>query len=79
MPKTNQKQHDKRLITEYTQSPMNYKICLICKTIIEKQCSSCPDCYGYRFNESADDVLNHALTMATQAKTAINLQERYED
>ncbi len=79
MPKKNQKQQDKQLIAQYTKSPTDYKICLVCKSIIERQAPSCPDCYAYRFNESAEDVLNHALSMATQAKTAINLLDRYED
>ncbi len=79
MNKKDQLKHSEDYIETILESPQHYKICLICKMIIDSDLSSCPHCYGYRFETGAEAVANHVLTMANQNKTGICLDERYED
>ncbi len=61
------------------ETPQHFKICLICKAIIERELPGCPHCYGYRFNEESEEVADHLLTLAQETKTAISVDDRYED
>ncbi len=78
MSEMNQK-YSQEQIDRIIHSPRNYKICLICKDIIGISHSSCPHCYGYRFQTESEEIVNHALTLAKDPKTAISTHERYED
>ncbi len=66
-------------VTRVLERPQHYKICLICTAIIEREHPGCPHCYGYRFNEESEEVTNHLLTLALETKTAISVDDRYED
>lgn len=61
--------------------PSSYKICLICGSIVDAELSSCPDCFGYRFDTDPTHVADEALDMANNAPRAVSHldQSNWED
>ena len=45
---------------------------MVCGAIADKSADSCPDCYGYRFDENTEAVTNAALDMAIKPRTAVS-------
>ncbi len=52
--------------------PSQYKICLVCGAIVDKNSDICSDCCAYRFDEDETNVANKALDLATKPQTALS-------
>lgn len=65
-------QNRKEMASTIVNSPHAYKICLICGGIVDSMTPVCPDCGAYRFNDTPDDVMNQALTLASEPEKTIS-------
>jgi hypothetical protein len=51
--------------------PSKYKICEGCDSIVATRVTVCPNCYGYRFNEDKEAVVEQAKLLASRARTSV--------
>lgn len=65
-------QDRKEKASTIVNNPQAYKICLICGSIVDSMTPVCPDCGAYRFNDDPDDVMNQALTLASEPEKTIS-------
>ncbi len=52
-------------------SPQDFKICEGCDSIVAARVATCPNCHGYRFEESAEAVVLQAQLLAQRAQTSV--------
>jgi len=56
-------------------SPQNYKVCEGCDSIVTARVAGCPNCHGYRFDESPDRVVEHARTLASRPQQSVTASD----
>lgn len=56
-----------RIIAE----PSAFKICEGCDSIVAARVATCPNCYGYRFNEDPAAVVEQAKLLASRAQQSV--------
>jgi hypothetical protein len=56
-------------------APANFKICEGCDSIVTARVSSCPNCHGYRFDESPDRVIEQARLLASRPQQTVTAQD----
>lgn len=66
-------------IQSVLDKPEDYKICEVCRSIIDKSADICPDCYAYRFNCDAQAVADYVLDFARMPSAILKQDEHYED
>lgn len=62
---------------EIAASPSGYKVCEGCESIVGVSVVLCPNCHAYRFDTSADRVVEQAMLLGSreqQSVTAADLQ-----
>lgn len=52
-------------------SPQDFKICEGCDSIVAARVATCPNCHGYRFEESDEAVVLQAQLLAQRAQTSV--------
>ena len=52
-------------------TPQNYKICEGCDSIVSERVATCPNCYGYRFNEEPDAVIRQAKLLGSREQRSV--------
>jgi hypothetical protein len=55
--------------------PQGYKVCEGCDSIVTMRVATCPNCSGYRFDESPDAVVAQAKILASRAQTSVAAQD----
>lgn len=56
-------------------SPQEYKICEGCESIVKIRVAACPNCHGYRFDESPEAVVEHAKILASRPQRTVTAQD----
>jgi uncharacterized paraquat-inducible protein A len=56
-------------------APQEYKICEGCDSIVKARVASCPNCHGYRFDESPESVVEHARVLASRPQRTVTAQD----
>jgi uncharacterized paraquat-inducible protein A len=52
-------------------SPQNYKVCEGCESIVTARVVTCPNCHGYRFDESPERVIEQAGLLASRPQQSV--------
>ena len=55
--------------------PERYKICEGCDSIVAQRVPTCPNCYGYRFNEERQAVVGQARLLGSRAQTSVAAED----
>jgi len=58
-------------------SPYHYKVCEGCESIVAMRVTGCPNCHGYRFDESSERVGEQARKLAGRAQTSVTAADLY--
>ncbi len=51
--------------------PDNFKVCEGCESIVTERVATCPNCHGYRFDESPDRVVEQAKLLASRPQQSV--------
>ena len=52
-------------------SPEKFKVCEGCDSIVSARAATCPNCRGYRFDESAESVIRQTRLLASRPQTSV--------
>ena len=55
--------------------PRGYKVCEGCDSIVTGRVATCPNCGGYRFEESPEVVVAQAKILASREQTSVASQD----
>ena len=58
-------------------APEKYKICRGCDSIVANSAKICPACHSYRFNNSLNEIIDHAETLASREQTTVKPEDLY--
>jgi hypothetical protein len=64
-----------RRAAQIVAKPGGYKICEGCESIVVKKAITCPNCHGYRFDCSADRVIEQAKFLGSRPATSVSLRD----
>ena len=53
------------------EAPQNFKVCEGCESIVTARVVTCPNCLGYRFDESAERVVEQAGLLASRPQQSV--------
>ena len=56
-------------------APGNFKVCEGCDSIVTARVVDCPNCHGYRFDESPERVVEQARLLATRPQQSVTAQD----
>ena len=60
---------------EIIATPHQYKVCEGCDSIVAERVATCPNCYGYRFDDSSESVILQAqLLGSARAEKTVTAQ-----
>lgn len=51
--------------------PTDYKVCEGCDSIVTMRVATCPNCHGYRFDESPNRVVEQAQLLGSRPQTSV--------
>jgi hypothetical protein len=51
--------------------PTDFKVCEGCDSIVAARVATCPNCHGYRFDESPQAVTAQARLLGSRAQTSV--------
>ena len=57
--------------------PERYKVCEACDSIVSVKVTTCPNCYGYRFNEDRQDVIAQAHLLGSREQTSVVAEDLF--
>ena len=60
---------------EIVATPHHYKVCEGCDSIVAERVATCPNCYGYRFEESAEAVISQARLLGSREQNTVTAQD----
>lgn len=52
-------------------APENFKMCEGCESIVAARVATCPNCHGYRFDESPERVVEQARLLASRPQQSV--------
>ena len=52
-------------------APGDFKVCEGCDSIVARRVATCPNCHGYRFNSSEEEIVAHAKLLASRPQTSV--------
>jgi uncharacterized paraquat-inducible protein A len=52
-------------------SPEHFKVCEGCDSIVVARVATCPNCHGYRFDESPERVVAQAAALAARPQQSV--------
>jgi len=52
-------------------NPDQFKVCEGCESIVTTRVTTCPNCHGYRFDESAESVKEQAAVLASRPQQSV--------
>ena len=53
------------------RDPSNYKICEGCDSIVASKVVTCPNCHSYRFEVSAERIMNQARELGRREQHSV--------
>jgi uncharacterized paraquat-inducible protein A len=56
-------------------SPDDYKVCEGCESIVAERATTCPNCHGYRFDDSPERVVEQATHLATRPQQSVTASD----
>jgi hypothetical protein len=56
-------------------APGNFKVCEGCESIVTARVTECPNCHGYRFDESPERVVEQAQLLASRPQQSVTAQD----
>ena len=56
---------------EIASNPSAYKVCEACDSIVGSSSTVCPNCHGYRFDDSSSRVVDQAIFLGSRKKTSV--------
>ena len=56
-------------------TPFCYKVCAGCESIVTNHVTSCPNCHGYRFNETKEEVIAQAKLLASRPQQSVTVAD----
>lgn len=56
-------------------TPGNFKVCEGCDSIVTARVVDCPNCHGYRFDESPERVVEQARLLAARPQQSVTAQD----
>jgi hypothetical protein len=60
-----------RQADKIVKNPSNYKICEGCDSIVLTKAVTCPNCAGYRFEETAQLVIEQARMLVSRQRQTV--------
>ncbi|WP_234041966.1 zinc ribbon domain-containing protein [Persicirhabdus sediminis] len=60
---------------EIANNPAEYKVCEGCDSIVGSATVICPNCHGYRFDGSADRVVDQAVYLGVREQTSVTAED----
>ncbi len=55
--------------------PERYKVCEGCDSIVSAKVTTCPNCFGYRFNANRQDVVSQAHLLGSREQTSVAAED----
>jgi hypothetical protein len=55
--------------------PAAYKVCEGCESIVVLKATTCPNCHGYRFDGSAERVVQQAKILGSRPATSLSAKD----
>jgi hypothetical protein len=52
--------------------PADFKVCEGCDSIVAERVVTCPNCHGYRFDETAERVIEQAQILGSRPQTSVS-------
>lgn len=68
---TTSREERSRQAAKIASEPERYKICEGCDSIVAAKAATCPNCYGYRFNDERQAVIDQALLLGGRDQTSV--------
>jgi hypothetical protein len=56
-------------------APENFKVCEGCESIVTMRVTSCPNCHGYRFDETPERVVEQARMLALRPQQSVTAED----
>lgn len=56
-------------------APGNFKVCEGCDSIVAMRVVTCPNCHGYRFDETPERVVEQATLLASRPQQSVTAQD----
>ena len=56
-------------------NPSGYKVCEGCDSIVGSGAAICPNCHSYRFETSADRVIQQARILGAREQTSVTAED----
>jgi len=56
---------------QIVRQPGLYKVCEGCESIVTREATTCPNCHGYRFDDSAERVCSQAEILGKRLPTSV--------
>ena len=56
-------------------TPQGFKVCEGCDSIVTERVATCPNCNGYRFDDSPEAVIAQAKNLAGREQTSVAAQD----
>ena len=53
------------------ESPEHFKVCEGCESVVAARVVTCPNCHGYRFDESPARVIEQATLLASRPQQSV--------
>ena len=57
------------------EAPQNFKVCEGCESIVTTRVVTCPNCHGYRFDESPERVIAQANLLASRPQQSVTSED----
>ena len=64
-----------RMAAGIAARPGRYKICEGCDSIVARRVSTCPNCFGYRFNTNRQAIIDQARLLGSRDKTSVTAED----
>lgn len=55
--------------------PDGYKVCEGCDSIVTGRVATCPNCFGYRFDETPATVVAHAMLLGSREQRTVTAED----
>lgn len=71
MPNESHLQERARKAEKIIAKPTDFKVCEGCDSIVSARVATCPNCHGYRFDDTPEMVIQQARLLASRAQTSV--------
>ncbi|MGD1979322.1 MAG: hypothetical protein PVJ98_08015 [Akkermansiaceae bacterium] len=60
---------------EIANNPVAYKVCEGCDSIVTAEVVICPNCHGYRFDDTPSRVVDQAVELGTREQRSVTSED----